>query len=302
MRAFVAGNVTIDETISVGEFPSLGASILGSAAGFDLGGKGANQAVVLGRCGVQTTLVAAIGGGSRGRVIRELLSGEPLDARLVEMAQRASDVSIILVLPDGNNAIVTTTDSADNLSGAAVTEALSSATEGDLLLLQGNLSASATRQILEFARAIGLRTVLNPSPVRPYFNELWPLVDLVFMNEGEAAALTGLTGKDAAAALLTMGVKQVVLTLGAGGAVLFEDDRDVTVEATSVAVVDTTGAGDTFTGVALASAIRRGSAIDRRALQDAAEAAALTVSRRGTRSAFPSVAEAAAILTKARSS
>lgn len=301
MRAFVAGNVTIDETISVGEFPSPGASILGSAAGLDLGGKGANQAVVLARCGVQTTLIAAIGSGSRGRAIRDLLSGEPLDARLIELAERTSDVSIILVLPDGNNAIITTTDSADNLSGAAVTEALSAAAQGDLLLLQGNLSASATRQILEFARAAGLQTVLNPSPIRSYFSELWPLVDLVFMNEGEAAALTGLTGRDAAMVLLDKGVKQVVLTLGAGGAVLFEGDREIAVGATLVAVVDTTGAGDTFTGFALASAIRRRCALDRQALQDAAEAAALTVSRRGTRSAFPSVAEATAILARARS-
>ncbi|WP_454855788.1 ribokinase [Rhizobium binxianense] len=295
MRAFVVGNVTIDETIGVPHLPATGASIHGHAFSRDLGGKGANQAVILARAGVETTFIGATGDDERGSAIRGLLAGEPLDCRLVELPGAASDVSIILVLPDGNNAIVTTTDSADHLAVGAVMSAMADATAGDVLVLQGNLSAAATGDILRFARLQGMRTVANPSPIRDYFRELWPLIDIVFLNEGEAEALTGATGSRAAAILIEKGVRQVVITLGAKGAALFGNGPDVTVGAINVTAVDTTGAGDTFAGVALASAVGRGCSLDRRALEEAVAAAALTVSRKGTRSAFPSAAELAVI-------
>jgi ribokinase len=128
--------------------------------------------------------------------------------------------------------------------------------------------------------------------LRGFFGALWPLVDMAFVNEGEAADLGG-TG-----ALLAAGVRQVVLTLGPAGARLLSAGQIDTVPAQACTVVDTTGAGDCFMATALASAMLRGVAVDARALHHAAAAAAITVSRPGTSAAFPTRAELAHILAR----
>ncbi|MBP0685609.1 hypothetical protein J8J21_21430, partial [Mycobacterium tuberculosis] len=86
---------------------------------------------------------------------------------------------------------VTTTDDAQNLSSADVAMKLHAAEPGDLAILQGNLSRQATREIREQAKGLQMVTAFNPSPLRPYFSDLWALVDIVFLNQGEALALTG---------------------------------------------------------------------------------------------------------------
>ncbi len=295
MHAYVIGNVTIDETILVEEMPSSGASILGRIGAHDLGGKGANQAVVMSRCGLPTMLVAPVGNDARATSIRQHLRGEPLVSELIEMPGRSSDASLILRLPDGENANVTTTESAQSLRLNDVKPHLLRALPGDLVVLQGNLSDQATRDILDHAKGIGMVTAFNPSPLRPYFAGLWALIDIAFLNRGEAKALTGTSGIQAAEQLLGKGLKQVVLTSGGEGALLVTGNEAVDVPALACDVIDTTGAGDTFMAVALASAALRGQSPDRLALEHATRAAAITVSRPGTRTAFPTMSELCAI-------
>jgi ribokinase len=290
MRAFVIGNVALDETVAVDDLPLHGTSIHGQAGPGDLGGKGANQAIVLGRAGVACRLCAAVGDDSRAADIHARLRAEPIEVDLVAIAGVASDLSIILRTRTGENAIITTTDAASGLTPDAAGAVLQRAAPGDLLVMQGNLSAQTTIAALRQARDRGMQTALNPSPLRPFFPSLWPFVVSAFVNESEAAALGG-TG-----ALLAAGVTQVVLTLGAAGARLVTADEDLMVAARPCAVVDTTGAGDCFMATALASAALRGVSLDARALHHAVAAAAITVSRPGTGAAFPSQAELAMIL------
>lgn len=296
MRAYIVGNVAIDETIAVSELPVIGASILGNAGGVDLGGKGTNQAVVMARCGVPTTLVTPVGRDARADAIRHYLADEPLQSKLIEMEDASTDISIIFRLPGGENAIVTTTESAQSLSLSQVTQILTTAGPGDLMILQGNLSDRTTREILGHARAIGMITAFNPSPVRSYFSDLWDLIDIAFLNKGEAQTLTGATGRAAAEYLLGRGLQEVVLTLGGEGAMLVNRNDSIEVPAHACDVVDTTGAGDTFMAVALASCALRGQRLDRQAIEHAAAAAAITVSRHGTRMAFPTISELERIL------
>lgn len=299
MQAFVVGNITMDETIGVAEMPTRGASILGRPLSRDLGGKGANQAIVMARCGLPTRLIAAVGDDSRGAGIRRRLEDEPLDPRLTSLSDGISDYSLVFTTPDGENAIITTSESAQNLPLSETLDQLGAAAAGDLVALQGNLTDATTRAILEYARTKGLVTALNPSPIRPFFAELWPLIDIAFLNTGEAEILTGASGEPALRQLLSAGVKQAVLTRGAEGAMFASPDGLVTIPAEPCPVIDTTGAGDTFMAVALASSGLRGTALDRRAVEHATRAAAITVRRRGTLSAFPSAAELADILRAA---
>jgi ribokinase len=290
MRAHVVGNVAMDETIRVDDLPAPGASILGVELSRDLGGKGANQAVVLGRAGLATRLVAPVGRDMRAGEIGTALASEPVDASLVEVGGVRSDISIILMTAQGENAIVTTNEAASGLTPGAGVAMLAGAVAGDLLVLQGNLSFETTRALLAEGRVRGLRTAFNPSPVRDFFADLWPLVDIAFVNEGEAEAVGGVDG------LMAQGVGRVALTLGQRGARLISAGADEAVAAAPATIVDTTGAGDCFMATALASAALRGVDVDARALAHAARAAALTVSRPGTMRAFPTATEMIAIL------
>ena len=292
MRAFVIGNVALDETVTVADLPALGASIHGQAGLRDLGGKGANQAVVLGRAGLSCRFGAAVGDDARAAEIRSRLAAEPIDIRLDPVSGVGSDFSIILRTRSGENAIITTNAAALGLTPQAACAVLAGAQPGDLLVMQGNLSEATTMATLQQGRTMGLRTALNPSPLRAFFGGLWPLVDLAFVNAGEAATLGG-TG-----ALLASGVAQVVLTLGPAGARLLSAGQAAFVPAQACTVVDTTGAGDCFMATALASAALRGVILDARALRHAAAAAAITVSRSGTGAALPTQAELARILTQ----
>lgn len=296
MRCYVVGNVAADETFAVDDLPARGASILGREMSRDLGGKGANQAVVLARCGLPVLLVAGLGSDARGRWIEAELAAEGLERHPEPRFAGASDLSIVLAAGNGDNMIVTTADAAASLTAQVALAALAQARPGDLLLLQGNLSVALTRAVFEAGRRRGLLTAFNPSPVRPGFAALWPLADIVILNAGEARELTGRDGAEAARAILADGCRHVAVTLGEAGALLAGADGTLHVPAEPAAAVETTGAGDAFAAVALASALRRGVSLDRTAVEAGAKAAALTIGRHGTRRAFPSRAELERIL------
>ncbi|WP_153769955.1 ribokinase [Labrenzia sp. CE80] len=296
MRAFVIGNTAIDETISVEGRPGPGVSMLGRIVSRDLGGKGTNQAVVMARGGLETTLVSATGDDFRSATIREQLAEEPIDARLLFLPGISTDFSMVLTTPDGENSIVTTTEAAEALPLEVALEELSEAQPGDLLVMQGNLGAETTETLLKACRERGMVTAFNPSPLRPYFECLWPFIDIAFLNESESLSIAGCTGQEAAKALHAKGIRQVVLTAGTEGAMLSTRDGDcVHVPAVKAKAIDTTGAGDTFMGAALASAALRGGKLDKQSISHASAASALTVARRGTRRAFPSRDELAVI-------
>ncbi|MQT15537.1 PfkB family carbohydrate kinase [Segnochrobactrum spirostomi] len=298
MKAYVIGNVAWDETLAVEAWPQPGVSLFASGLTADLGGKGCNQAVVIGRCGVPTVLVAAIGADAAAAAITARLAAEPLTARLVSRPDLPSDRSIILSGPDAENAIVTTVACAEALKPADVETALRDATAGDWVILQGNLRDETTEAALAIARRRGLATAFNPSPMRPAFAAMLALADIVFVNSHEAHDLTGLDGTEAATALRAMGATIAVVTLGAAGSLLATAGSVVAVPAAPAHPVDTTGAGDSFLGTALASAISRGP-LDPLALSHGARAAALTIGRRGTVAAFPTATEMSEILASA---
>lgn len=299
MRAYVIGNATIDESFTVTSLPEPGESIKSTLINRCLGGKGANQAVLLSRCGVDTTLITATAADQRGNDIRQLLSLESLTAHYIKTDVTASDQSILLTRTDGENAVISTTACAEQIDIVAVKPQLMTAQATDCLILQGNLDYQTTHDLLVHAKATGMLTLFNPSPVQKEFTNLWTLVDVLFLNSTESHALTGFTSQAAIHTLLQQGVGQVVLTEGKAGAWLATTDDITFTSAKAAAVVDTTGAGDTFMSVAIGSAQLRTTVIDPLAMQHAHQAAAMTVSRYGTISAFPTSAELTAMLATA---
>lgn len=297
MRAYVVGNIAMDETFEVDALPQEGESILGTQRSSELGGKGANQAIVLARCGVPVTFIAGVGDDGQAEKLRARLMQEPLDARFVTLPNLSTDSSIVMADPRGGNAIITTVDCARALDVATLVPVLDEASPGDMMVLQGNLSARVTAELFGVARAKGLKIVFNPSPVDPAFSVLLGQANLLFVNEAEAETYTGQKGEGAVRALLAKGSGTVVLTRGPQGALL--GLRDGTVEsvlAHPCDVVDTTGAGDTLQSVTVAAAMLNGGPVTKSALQAAAKAAAITISRFGTISALPSEQDLVSLL------
>jgi ribokinase len=293
----VLGNATIDESMTVDTWLAPGQTVIVGPPRRDLGGKGANQALVLSRTGAPVRFVAAIGRDADGDWIAERLHAEGLSDDLVRV-DAATDRSLIFVNPEGENAIASTVAAAGSIGPDLARSLVAALAPGDGLLMQGNLSLETTRAALLAARSAHARTIFNPSPLQPGFADLLPLVDLLVLNQGEAERLGGAGDPGAAAGSLRLaGASVVVLTLGARGAV-FADETGVDHRpAPEVSAVDTTGAGDTFTGVLIGALYHRRLA-SHSAVEAATAAAALTVQRLGTWSAFPSRAEIEAILRR----
>ncbi|WP_369790715.1 PfkB family carbohydrate kinase [Rouxiella sp. WC2420] len=297
MQVFVVGNISVDETYLINELPDKGASIHGIKTHQDLGGKGANQAIILSRCAIKTTLIAAIGNDSHGHWCKEIINHEPLTLLPKKPGDCRTDTSLILNCADGDNANITTTTAANYLHLDDIQQAFLLSAPEDVVLQQGNFSFEKTAAVFTLAREKKLTTVFNPSPVKPAFTQLLPLVDVLVVNQLEAQLLGAAEDIPLAAAnLLNAGVKQVIVTLGAQGSMLLDAQGMHQVPAESVTVTDTTGAGDTFLAVMLACAIQRESHITPDDLRRAARASAITISRTGTLSAFPTQSELAEIL------
>lgn len=286
-HAYIVGNAALDEVFEVESLPKRGESILGHARPRGLGGKGVNQAVALARTGVPTTLVSAVGDDWIGDLIREGLAAEPLNLCLLERKELASDRSIILQETDATNVIVTTNLCASSLSVDDCVKALSGAKPGDILVLQGNLDIQTTLGLIDFSKDTGLMVYFNPSPYHAEFAQVLPKVDVLFVNQVEASLLTGKEHERALGDLMTSGPVCIVMTLGAEGAWLGRDGDVVQVPALEAKVVDVTGAGDCFEGVAIGSSLLRNKLLDERALRHGAMAACEAIGRVGALRSFP---------------
>lgn len=299
MKVFVVGNIVVDETYSVGWLPTEGESVFGSKISVDLGGKGANQAIILARSNIQTILIAATGADTQAKYLRSRLATEPVIPRLIEMPLNTTDSSIIIKDKIGKNVIVTTVDCARSLTVPDVEQRMTDAMYGDLLILQGNLELTTTEQIIAIARTRSMQIVLNPSPFESGVKELLAGLKTLFVNQHEASQITGCNGHLAVQKLLEYGIHTVVLSMGEKGALLGTASEVLTIPAQTCQVIDSTGAGDTLQSVAIASAILRCNSIDLVALKTATKAASLTVSRQGTTAAFPTQEELKTLLAPA---
>jgi len=279
-RVVVIGNAGLDLRLGVPRLPLPGETLIGREASRAPGGKGLNQAVVAARCGARVRFCAPLGSDTaQANEVEGYLAREPFDGLVLLRLPHPTDFSLLMVLPDGENSIVSTSACSLALGFAAVEPALDDLGMGDVVLLQGNLALDVTGAILAAARRRGATTIFNPAPFWPGAETLLAQCSLVIANRGEAQAL-GRSLADAAAAIVTLGADGCRFA----GRVL---------PAERVTAVDTTGCGDAFCGT-MAAALARGLAVEP-AIGVAQKAAALTATRAGAFDALPSREELAAL-------
>lgn len=282
----VLGNAGLDIGLPIPRMPRPGETLLGGARTMAPGGKGLNQAVAAARAGlVPVSLVAPLGSDAEADTVATALRQEPFAELDLPRLSEATDCSILLVLPDGENCIVTSGACAASFSPEAAARA--GAKAGSWLLLQGNLSQAATAAAIGAAHAANV--MFNPAPLAWDCRAQLRHCAVVVANAGEAEALTGQTGLDAANALLEAGAGLAIVTLGAAGCAWAGADGTGAFPAPAVHAIDSTGAGDAFCGT-LAAYLCAGLAVPR-SIAIAQHAAALTVQRAGAYLALPTAAE-----------
>ncbi|GGM22367.1 ribokinase [Micromonospora sonchi] len=286
-RVVVVGSANMDLVATAPALPRPGETMLGTDFVMVAGGKGANQAIAATRAGADCSFLGAIGSDSFGVTLRARITAAGVDTSQLRVTYGASGVALVMVNAEGENAILVTPGA--NASLTALTEPeLAVVRDADVLVAQLEIPVETVTEAAVAARAAGTRVVLNAAPAVPLPPELLAAVDLLVVNENEAQAYTG-RGREDPYALLDL-VPRAVLTLGAQGA--WYGDRDGTtvhVPAVPVETVDSTAAGDAFTG-ALAVAWGEGrDMVD--AVRWAAAAGAVCVRRLGASVSLPRRAE-----------
>lgn len=298
---YVAGSVNQDIVVSAERAPRPGETVFGTDLEFFPGGKGANQAVAARRLGGRVRFAGKVGADAFGAEMRRYLAGHGLAEDLVESDSEPTGTALIVVAEGGENSI-TVVSGANATLTAGDCAALDGAAGGDLLVLQNEIPLETTLELLARARRRGMTTIFNAAPAVRLPESAWGDLDLVVVNEHEYATFFGeklapgsplhhvpsarlrrdARAVDAQARQTGLGI---VLTLGAAGAVGAVGGQLAEVSGRLVKAVDTTGAGDCFTG-ALAVALAEGRVLAS-ALAFANAAASLAVTRKGASASFP---------------
>lgn len=296
----VVGSINVDLTAFASPAPRPGETVVGDRFSMVLGGKGANQAIAAARAGASTVMIGAVGNDAFADLARTGLTEAGVDTSAVVAVDGPTGIAHIRVdTATAQNDIVLLGNANDRLTADDVEQALRTVRDRvSVVLMQLETPVEVLRRVAALGPELGLPLILDPAPAptAPLPTDIWSGVRLTKPNEHEASTITGVSVHDTDSAVqagqwfLDRGVRTAVITLGERGAVLVEADGVTELPAYRVAAVDTTAAGDAFTG-ALGAALSQ-----RRPLSEAVRrgmaAAALAVTVRG---ASPSLPTAAAV-------
>jgi ribokinase len=285
----VLGSANMDLVVRQPRLPEPGETMFGSSFTTVPGGKGLNQAIAAARVGGDVAFLGAVGGDAFGGELRETLAAAGVDTDAIALVERPTGTAHIAVLDGGENAIVVVPDAngvelpLDEVQREAIRAAR-------YLVVQFERPLPLVAAAVAFARSVGVTTVVTPAPVLPLPEGFLEQVDILVPNAAEACALAGIDDEADAARALSAQVGTVVVTRGARGALVARGGAVVAeVPAHPVTPVDTTGAGDTFTGV-LVARLAAGDG-ESEALRAASVAAALATTRAGASTSMPSWTE-----------
>jgi len=294
-KIVILGSINVDMVIQSTKVPRMGETVMGSGFVTIAGGKGANQGVAVARLlrgGETAAFIGAVGIDDFGAIMRGNLETNGLDVTHVKVADGCATGTAVIIVYEGDNFIVIDSGANAELTVDDVATAAELIRGADILIAQLEVPLETVRAALALAKESGVTTLLNPAPARALDPELLALVDIITPNETECQTLTGVDattiegGKRGVQALLALGVKQAIVTMGGNGAAFNEGSEIVhTPSMKADAVVDTTAAGDSFTG-ALAVALTEGKSI-REAVRFASAVGAITVATLGAQPSLP---------------
>jgi ribokinase len=285
----------MDLVTKVKRTPKVGETLLG--VGFDEipGGKGANQAVAIGRLGGHVSMLGMVGNDNYGKDLLDNLKMNHVESNLIMTSEsKSTGLAIIMVNEDGDNSIVVISGANYEMNPDQIT---SECFDGsDYLLAQLETPIETIEKAFIWAKEKNMTTILNPAPAKELTKELIAHTDLLIPNETEFEELTGVKPnseedmKSGAKILFDMGIQEILLTLGKNGAFyIHKDGQTYTTQSYEVNAVDSTAAGDSFIGGLLTQLAQDRSMEE--SIEFAMKVGAMTVSRYGAQSSLPTLNE-----------
>ena len=290
-KIIVIGSANTDMVVKSAKLPLPGETLIGGTFFMNAGGKGANQAVAAARLGGNVTLVSKVGNDIFGKQTIEGLKKENINTDFIFVDEKApSGVALITVNDVGENCIVVAPGANANLLPEDILTVKNIA-DAEIILMQLEIPMETIAVVARNAKLNHQKVILNPAPAQKLDDELLDGLFLITPNETEASLLIGITVEDEATAslaarlFLNKGVQNVLITLGSKGAYFKNEDISLMINAPAVQAMDTTAAGDTFSG-ALTVALTEN--MDwKNAIQFAVDAASISVTILGAQSSVP---------------
>jgi len=297
-KIIVLGSINMDLVVSTGRAPEGGETLTGSSFQTIPGGKGANQAVAIARQGGEVAMIARVGNDGFGNELIAKLAENKVNVNRVKRDDHYSTgVALIVVEESGQNRIIVVAGANGQVNSADVDEACDLFGQSDYLVTQLEIPMAAVAYAIAAAKAKGIQTILNaaPAPTSPMDESLLKQIDYLLVNESEAEAISGKPVKNLESALEVANFLQkktngkVILTLGEQGAVAADGNSVWHTPSFKVKAVDTTAAGDAFTG-GLVNSLQQGISL-MEAMVHANAAGALAACKFGAQPSLPTSEE-----------
>lgn len=289
----VIGSLNMDLVVNVDTMPKPGQTIIGSNFKEVPGGKGANQAVAMARLNGNVSMIGKVGEDGFGQTLINSLKNDKVDTTYIQTAKGATGVALITVDKNAQNSIVVSPGANFEVKEDDIDNNIEAIKNSDIVVLQLETPLNTIKYALNKAKELNKYTILNPAPAVKLDDEIIKNVDLLTPNETELEIISGVsieTEEDiqkAAQIMIEKGVKELIVTLGSKGSLYINKEKSMFKKAYKVEAVDTTAAGDSYTG-ALAVALSQEKCIED-AMDFASKVGALSVLKEGAQSSLPTL-------------
>ncbi|WP_432408959.1 ribokinase [Wukongibacter sp. M2B1] len=288
----VIGSLNMDLVTRVKVMPRVGETLIGKDYMQIPGGKGANQADAIARLGARVKMIGLVGDDGFGNDLIQSMTNDGVDvSNIKKLKDSTTGIALIMVNDEGNNSIVVIPGANFELTPEHIDDCIEAIKESDILVTQLETPVDTVRYALKKAKKLEKYTILNPAPAAMLDDELISNIDLLTPNETELEVLSGVKIEKesdilvGARVLMDKGVKELIVTMGDKGCLYANDRENKVYPAYRVEPVDTTAAGDSFTG-GIAVALSEGKSMEE-AIKFATKVGALTVTKEGAQSSLP---------------
>ena len=291
----VIGSINMDLVVNVDEMPKKGQTLIGSNFKEVPGGKGANQSVAASRLGANVCMVGKVGSDGFGQNLLNQLKNNNVDTKYIQIEEGASGVALITVDKNAENAIVVSPGANFKLAQKDIDNCIDAIKESNVVVIQLETPIDTIKYALEKSKELDKFTILNPAPAVKLGDDIIKNVDLLTPNETELEILSGVSINNeddilkAAQVMLEKGVKKLIVTLGSKGSLYIDKENKIFKKSYKVDAIDTTAAGDSYTG-AIAVSLSQGKNVED-AIDFASRVGALCVTKEGAQTSLPTIEE-----------